>query len=326
MGWDKYLHVRGGEHCPLDHGAIICGNHFKVDDPFCMFAAVYRVSNGTVSPRALQRDDFYKGALWKPVKNRFLDVDECLTGFGTYGINRANPTLKQLKVFLRFLEEGLCFMMFPGRTRSRSGVFMEYRGRFQEPGGVSFFLHQTQRRNPGIHVSAVPLTRNFNIVTKRTAMIFGPERRLAPDANKEAQRAFDLNLVVAMGDLVELNVPQVLSAILYLRCLHNRTGPVPVESLRHAVESVLEKTAHPYIDPQDTENLGAAVERTLAYLQRRGMLTRNGDAVTPNKETILGVPPMDGTYVKRNPVKYLTNQLIHLGEVVDRIEDAAQSF
>jgi hypothetical protein len=324
LGWRKYLHVRGGEHLPLDHPAIICGNHFKLDDPFCLFASVYLASNGTVSPRALQRDDFFKSVWWKPVKNRFLDVDECITGYGTYGINRSNPTLKQLKVFLGFLDEGLSFMMYPGRTRSRSGVFMEFRGEIKEPGGVSFFLHQTQRRNPGANVSAVPVARSYNLVTNRTAMVIGPERRLAPNADKEEQRAFDLDLVVAMAGQVELNVAHVVGAILYLRCLHGRTEKISNEALRAAVGAVFEKTTHPYIDPQDLEDLGESIDRTLSYLERRGMVRRRGDAVTPDEVAILGVPPLDRTYVKRNPVKYLTNQIMHLGDVVELVEEAAQ--
>ena len=326
LGWRKYLHVRGGENLPLDHPAIICGNHFKFDDPFCLFASIYIASNGTVSPRALQRDDFFSSVWWKPVKNRFLDVDECITGYGTYGINRANPTLKQLKVFLGFLDEGLSFMMYPGRTRSRSGVFMEFRGEIKEPGGVSFFLHQTQRRNPKANVSAVPVARSYNLVTNRTAMVIGPERRLAPNADKQEQRAFDLDLVVAMASQVELNMAHVLGAILYLRCLHGRTEAVTVESLRSAVGSVFEETTHAYVDPQDTEDMGASIDRTLAFLGRRGMLVRRGEMVSPDVAAILFAPPLDSTYVKRNPVKYLTNQIMHLGDVVELIEDAARSF
>ena len=72
--------------------------------------------------------------------------------------------------------------------------------------------------------------------------------------------------------------------------------------------------------------MGASVDRTLAYLERRGMLARRGDAVTLDEAAILSVPPLDSTYVKRNPVKYLTNQIMHLGDVIELLEEAAQSF
>lgn len=323
LGWGKRLHVRGGEHCPTDHPSIFCGNHIKLDDPFAVSLAVYQSSVGAFCLRVMGRDDFFEGTR---LNNPFFSFNELVECLGAVLITRENVTLSQLKPFLGFLEQGMGIVMFPGRTRTRSGLFVEYRGDFQEPGGVSFFIHHTQRRNEGLTVGAVPVVRTFNPVNKHSTMIFGPAQYLVRDADKEAQRDFDCRLVEVMAGLVEVNVAHVLSALLYLRCLHALTGPLPMDGLQNAVKEVLTETGHPYIHPENMEELPTMVRKTLAYLEKRSMLTRKGRTVVPNAGAILNVPELNGSYRKQNAVKYLTNQILHLSGVTSLVEKKARAL
>ncbi len=318
LGWPKYLHIVGDHHCPLDTPAVYCGNHLKLDDPLFVFRTVYLDSQAKVLPRVMARDDFFVGT---PLKTRLFDMDDFFLSIQTYEISRGHITLAQLRPFMNFLMDGSSFSMFPGHTRSCSGVFVEYRDTFQEPGGVSFFIHQTQRRQPDVRVPAIPVVRTYNPVSKRSAMIIGEPVYLESDATRDIQRAFDIRLVVAMSQYFEINVPIVLSAVLYLRCLHALPNPVREEELTDIVARILEKTDHPYIDPEGLEQTALAVRQTITYLQKRKMLVRRGDAVECDVEAILSVPDLTSKYRLLNPVKYLTNQILHLGEVTGLIQD-----
>lgn len=321
LGMHKYLHVVGAEHYPPSMPAVFCGNHHKLDDPLMIFRGVFLASRETMHLRFMMRGDYFVGPLFQ---NPFIEGEEFFSCVGAYSIDRDRVSLARLKPFLKILEEDSAFLMFPGRTRSRSGLFIEYRDNVQEPGGVSFFLRQTQRRRPGTHVAAVPVVRNFNPVSKRTAIVLGPPLYLAPDADKGGQRDFDARLIVVMSGLVELNVPQILSAILYVRCLHGLNDPLSLGALAQAVENVFTRTRHPYLDPEDTADLTKAVARTTRYLQKAGAVTRQGNGVQPVAEAILSVPELDNHYRKRNAVKFLTNQILHLDEVTALIDEEAR--
>ena len=74
---------------------------------------------------------------------------------------------------------------------------------------------------------------------------FGESMFLEPSADREAQRTFDFALTNAMGDYVEINVPQVLAAVLWLRCLHGCDPEASVSELRGQLSRVFEAQAHP---------------------------------------------------------------------------------
>lgn len=308
------------ERCPTHGPAIFCGNHFKLDDPFFAYHAVQLATDWKHCPRLMSRDDFFAGT---PLKSRFFDGDQLMRSMGTFLISRGQITLSQLRPFIALLKEGGSFVIYPGHTRSCSGVFMEYRGAFKEPGGVSFFINNAQRAVPGRKVAAVPIVRTYNPVSHRSAMVFGDPLYLDLKADRDAQRDFDYALTVAMAQCVEINVPQILSAVLYLRALHQFPVTVAVMDLRQTLARILETCEHPYIDPEAKTDLGGAIVRTLDYLQRRGMLARKRESVTINAEAILSVPDLTKKYRYLNPVKYLGNQLLHLGPVVQAIERCA---
>lgn len=320
LGWNKYLRIVNGDQIPTDHPAIFYGNHFKLDDPFYMFKAVFAASDGKVTLHAMMRNDFFKWKILRIFKSPLLDLDELLDFLGAHGIGRDNVTLPQLKIFLEILKNEQSFTLYPGRTRSCSGLVMDYRDRFQEPGGISFFIHMTQTRHPDIKVSAVPSSRNYNVVTKHTSVIFGAEQFLKAGATRDEQRAFDAHLVEVMSDLVEINVPQLVAALLYTRCLHGLKSPIALEDIREIVASIVNELGHRYVDPEDAADVPTSVDAAVRYFKIRGMLKRKDAKIIPNVEKILSVPELTKKYRKQNPVKYLTNQILHLGDVTGLIE------
>jgi hypothetical protein len=321
MGWPRTLFVKGGEHCSPAGPVVYAGNHAKKDDPFVMYRAVNRVTGWSCDIRYMMRNDFFKA-----IPNlRIIDVDELLRMLGAQQISRDNVQLSQLKPFVKLLREGNGFIMYPGRSRSRSGLFMEYRDGIDEPGGVTFFLAQAQRGRPDSHVPAVPVARSYNPVTKRSVVIFGPPVYLPHDADRAAQRDMDFHLVEQMGELIEINVAMAVSALLYLHCLHDRPSPIDQGALVEAVRAALHACAERrHVDESAVSDLPREVKMTLEYLGECGMLELRGTLIRPNKGIILASPELDTAYVKKNPVKHLVNQTLHLADVTAAFEAAAQ--
>ncbi len=316
-GWNRYLRIENPERCPDDHAVIYFGNHVKLDDPFYLFYSVFRATKGKPEMHAMLRNDFFEGTI---LKSRFLDLHELLEFLGGYGISRESVTLKQLKVFLNILRAGNGFMLYPGRRRTCSGMLMDYHDPSETPGGISFFLHAIQSRDADAIISAVPSTRNYNLITQHSSVVFGPEQFLEHGASREEQRAFDLRIIEVMGGLVEINVSQILAALLYTRCLHGMTAPIAVNDLQDLVSGILRETQHPYVDPEDLADVSHAIDRALRYFKKRGMLERNDGKITPKVEAILSLPELTTKFRDENPVKYLTNQILHLGEVTALVE------
>ncbi len=323
MGWPRTLFVKGGEHCPRMGPVVYAGNHAKKDDPFIMYRAVNRVTGWSCEIRYMMRDDFFAG-----IPNlRIVDVDELLRMLGAQQISRDNVQLSQLKPFVKLLREGNGFIMYPGRSRSRSGLFMEYRDGIDEPGGVTFFLAQAQRGKPDLHVPAVPMARSYNPVTKRSVVAFGPPQYLPHDADRAEQRAADFRLVEAMSELVEINVAMTVAALLYLHCLHDRPSPIDQGALVSAVRATLHACSERrFIDQAALSDLPREVKITLEYFEKHAMLDLRGTAVWPNKESILAAPELDTAYIKKNPVKHLVNQTLHLADVTTAFEAAAEDL
>ncbi len=318
-GWNKYIRVRNTDLVPRDHPGIFYGNHMKLDDPCYLYRATYLATGGAIGLGAMLRNDFFAGIPF--MKTRWFDIDELLDTVHVHGISRENVTVAQLKRFVDMLLGGRGFILYPGRTRSCSGLLMDYREGVDRPGGISFFLHAVQGRDERIVVSAVPAVRNFNPVTKHTSVIFGPEQLLRRGVSRAEQRAFDERLIEVLGPLVEVNAVQVVSAVIYLRCIHGMRGPIELAELTRIVAAVFDSTAHAYLDPEDTGDIARAVRGALRYLRKHGMMDWRGSRITPNADAILATPPLTTKFRKQNPVKFLTNQILHLADVTRPIED-----
>jgi hypothetical protein len=322
--WKRRLRVVGAEHCPAHGPALFAASHAKLDDPLFIWGAVFRASGEGIHIRFMMRDDFFVGFPWDYLP---YNVNELTRMAGCIQISRDSIQLSQLRPLINLLRDGLAFVMFPGRTRTRSGMVFEYREGFDEPGGVSFFIVHGQRRAGEGRIPAVPVARTFNPVDKTSAVAFGAPHFLAPDADREAQRAFDFNLAVAIGDLIEVHALHLLSAILYLHVLHGGPPRLARGGVVAAVcGAAAALTAPRLIAPSLRGEAGAAAEAALRFLEKRRLLTQRGTEVLLHAERMLAVPPLDTKYLRANPVKYHVNQIMHLGDVLAAAEAAAGSL
>ncbi len=318
-GWRNRLRIRFPERCPQSGPAIFVGNHLRTDDPEVVFHAIFEATKHNIVIKYMMRHDFGDGLPFA----KLLDINDMFVRMGAYMIDRNHVTLAQLKPFVTLLREGGSFGMFPGGTRSRSGQFFEYRDHITEPGGVSFFLAQAQRAKPDPPIPVVPVVRTWNPANRRTTLIFGAPRYLAATADRAAQKQFDLDLAYHMGDLVELNAAQLTAAILYLRCLHGQDGAVSIDDLVDRVRRVLAHVPGRPVEVDTVGNLADEVHTALAHFESCGLLRRHDGAVELATAEVLADLPQDKYYVRRNPIKYLVNQILHLWDVTQAIEAQA---
>jgi 1-acyl-sn-glycerol-3-phosphate acyltransferase len=320
LGWPKSLRVRGAEHC-ADPPVIFAANHAKLDDPLFIWGGVHYASDGKNHIHFMMRDDFFVGWPWDYLP---FSLNELTDSAGAIQISRDNVQLSQLKPFLKVLGDPGSFVMFPGRTRSRSGLVVDYMDGVEEPGGVSFFAVHAQRRNKDRQVAVVPTMRTFNPATKLSTVAFGPPLYLDTKASREEQRAFDLEVMTRVGDLVELHGTHVVSGLLYLQALHGGSDTVGLDALINAVGEVLKKLSPDRgVDPHLLDEQETAVQDALQYLAKREAVLLSGGGVTLNRDTILFAPERDTRYRKDNPVKFFLNQVIHLRDVVNALEESA---
>lgn len=319
LHWPASLRVVNPKNCPRNGPAIFVSNHLFFFDPTYAFRAITLATEEELEPYFMMRNDFFN----QSAILRVIDVDILVSCLGAYGITRGDVKLSQLKPFLKLLKADESFIMFPGRTRSKSGLFMEYRDEIEDPGGASFFLNATQRGKDNVRVPAVPMARTYNPVHDQSAMAFGEPLYLPPGAKREEQREFDLELMDRMGDLVELNAAQLLAAILYLRCLHSVSTPLSIESATQKVRAILDAVPHRLQHPNLASDLIGEVTLSAKYLETSGQVRIEGGAITPDSDSILSNPDLENGFRKANPTKYLANQLIHLMDVVQELEKHA---
>ncbi len=322
LGWRKRLRILGAAQCPKSGPAVFAGNHLKVDDPFCMFRAIHVASGNTLYPKAMMRDDFFKPGI---LTSRLVDLNELLRLLGALQISREQVQLSQLRPFLDVLRAGGVFMMYPGRSRTRSGLFVEYGERFSEPGAVSFFLAQARRGNGGVEVPVVPMARTYNPATNGTAVCFGEPLYLPDKAGRTEQRALDYTLMERMGQLVEVNAAQITAALLYVHTLHQRVAVVERAAIEDAVARITSNVPGRHVDPGVYVDLAGSVDAALRYFQKNGFLRLRKDTVSLQPEAILAAPPNGARYRKANPLKHLVNELLHLSDVTARINEATLS-
>ncbi len=316
---DPRIRLRGLAHFPGSHPAVYAGNHVKLDDPFFVCYAVQEASDYTMRIRFVMRDDFFVGFPWNCMPFRMNEIAEM---GGAYNISKEGVTLAQLKPLIDILLEPDSFVIFPNGSRSRSGLWFEYRDDIDAPGSVSFFLAQAQRKNPDIQVPAMPVGRTYNPVTKISTVILGPPAYLEPGARREAQRDFDDDLILAISNLVEVQLHHLVGGLLYLRCLHGWDDPVPTEALAAEVATVVSALdSARYVEPVLAEkDVTASLSATLTYFADYQMVTLSGGRVRLDPARILASPPVDVDYRKKNPVKFSVNQILHLPDVVAALE------
>ncbi|HUW62137.1 MAG TPA: 1-acyl-sn-glycerol-3-phosphate acyltransferase, partial [Candidatus Bathyarchaeia archaeon] len=322
FGWTRKVRIRGAEHVPRKGPTIFASNHIQIDDPFVTGALIHELSGG-IRPAAMMRDDFFKGIpRWM---RGVLDPDEVCRLIGAAQISRHGVTEEQIDQFVGLLLQGETFLIYPGRSRSQMGLIFEYRDWIRSPGRTSLFPSLVHMRDPGLDVPVVPVTRTYNPLTKRSCVAFGQGLYLERGASPAGQREFDYGLVRAIADLVEVNAPQLLSALLYLRCLHGLSLRAGVDeladALRDIIAAVAERNPARMLDPALVESPEREAERLMRFLRKRSLVQRNGDRFELNCQAILSIPTSNAKYKAQNPVKYLANQLIHLRDVMGPVEE-----
>lgn len=323
LHWDRRTRIVGAEHCPRGGPAVFAANHVRLSDPLYIFRAVTRASEERLYVRFMARDDFFNHWAWRFFPFRPHDMLEM---GGACFISRGGARPAQLKPLLDLLEAREAFLMFPGGTRSRSGVLIEYGGRAARSRGVAFFLAQTQAKHPDWRVPAVPLVRTFDPARHNSVVVFGPPVYLEPEAGREQQRAFDEELAARLGGLVEIHATHVVSALLYLWCLHGRGLELTKDALCEACRRVRDNLQGRHVHPGLIARLEGEVRGALRYLRRRGMVRVKRGSIFPKAARILDCPPLDTAYRKRNPVRFFANQLLHLPDVTRAIESAAAAL
>ena len=317
LQWDRRLRVEGAEHCPRTHPAVFACNHVRLNDPMYVWPAIYRASGEKLISGFMMRNDFFGGPPWTWLP---VDLNELCELVGAALISRHRFQLSQMKPLLERLGRPGSFMMFPGGTRTRSGLAMEYHGQWGEPGAVSFFLVHAQRRW-GAPVAGVPVFRTPNYATGRGVVTFGPPQYIDDTANRRAQREFDAEMALRIGQLVEVNALHVVGGILYLRALHGLPDRLSLEELRGAIEKLAADPRGTRIDPALRDDPAQEITAALRYYRRRGMLSWRKGHIVVNREAILSCPALTTRYRHRNPVKFFVNQVLHLGTFVQRLEE-----
>jgi 1-acyl-sn-glycerol-3-phosphate acyltransferase len=320
FGWRRTLAVVNPERCPASGPAVFVSNHAKLDDPLFLWGAIERATAGAVHIWFMMRDDFFRGWPWDYLP---FSLNELTASSGCIQISRDAISLAQLKPFMQILERGEAFLMFPGRTRTRGGMCIEYREGIEEPGGVSFFLSHGGRR-AGKPIPAVPLARTHNPVTGVSTVVMGAPCYLPDGAGREAQRDFDLMLAVEISSLTQVHALHAVCLSLYLRCLHGLPQNIALEDLVRDVEQILRQASeHHYT--QDGDRAQGATRDALRWLEKQGMLMLrsgpDGPCVEANASAILATPALDTRYRKLNPVKFYCNQVMHFQDVVAAAEE-----
>jgi len=170
------------------------------------------------------------------------------------------------------------------------------------------------------------MARSFNPITNESCISFGDPRYLPRDAGREAQRQFDYDLIESMGDLLEIHGGHVVSALLYLQCLHGLGDRVSVGTLYSRAQSIVAALNDQlHVHPRLSDDVEGEVDRSLAYLEKKGFLTRfRGDIVLAH-DRVLSCPPPTRRYIKENPIKFMVNQALHLRDFVKAANDVAVS-
>jgi 1-acyl-sn-glycerol-3-phosphate acyltransferase len=340
--WDtpNKLVVRNGENIVEDGAAIYVANHVTKSDALLVAYTVYMHTKGR-QLHIMMRDDFFGDKRWS--KTPLLDVDELATSLGAIQVSRESGAYSQMKRFIRLLVEEGCFIIFPTGTRSKSGFVMELPPGLDELGKISFFASMAQRERFSKHgaerispVPMVPTGVSFEPTGKKTTLVFGePVYLTSGPPDKKVHRTvlteFDRQLVRSVSRLVELNLAHLCALYLLNYAWHcggqpERNGHeiylerrILAGDIAEIIRYVKQKGGL-YLGDSVTSELDSELRKVEKLFAHRSMLKRTGEGILLSRDRVLSAPPVDREYRKRNPVKYLANQVAHLEEIVGAVE------
>ena len=340
--WDTQnkLVVRNGANIIEEGPAIYVANHVMKSDALLVAYAVYVHTQGR-QLHIMMRDDFFGDKRWS--RTPLLDVDKLAMSLGAIQVSRESGAYSQMKRFIRLLLDDGCFIIFPTGTRSRSGLVMELPPELDELGKVSFFAAMAQRERfgkgeagPVSPVPMVPIGISFDPVSKRTTLVFGEPVYLRTDSqDKKIHRTvmteFDMQLVRSVSRLVEVNLAHVSALYLLHYAWHSgeeldRNGrdiclrrAVFANDLADIVRDLKEKGGL-FLGDSLTSEFDSELRRVEKLFVQRSMIKTADQGLLLHLDRILSASPVGPDYRKRNPVKYLANQVAHLEEVVGTVE------
>lgn len=140
------LRVIGKENIP-EGPVVICPNHTKWNDPFCIaFAFTKRFPM-----RAIAKAEILKWPIVGPV----------LGWAGVFGVDRGNADIKAVKTALKYLKDGSKLLVFPEGTRVHEGESADAKA------GAALFA--TRTNTPLLPVYIKPAKKLFS----RTSVVIG---------------------------------------------------------------------------------------------------------------------------------------------------------
>ncbi len=340
--WDtrNKLVVRNSANIVEDGPAIYVANHVTKSDALLVAYTVYMHTKGR-QLHIMMRDDFFGDKRWS--KTALLDVDELAMSLGAIQVSRESGAYSQMKRFIRLLVDDGCFIIFPTGTRSKSGLVMELPPGLDELGKISFFASMAQRERYSKHgadrvtlVPMVPIGVSFDPTVKKTTLVFGEPVYLTSDPpNKKIHRTvlteFDSQLVRSVSRLVEVNMAHLSALYLLHYAWHcgaqpDRNGQdiylerkVLAGDIAEIISDVKKKGGL-LLGDSLTSELDSELRKVEKLFAHRSMIKKTGEGFLLSRDRVLSAPLVDREYRKRNPVKYLSNQVAHLEEIVSAVE------
>jgi len=340
--WDteNKLVVCNSENIVREGPAIYVANHIRKSDALTVAYAVHLHAAGR-HLHVMMRDDFFDDKSWG--RTRLLNVDKLAVSLGAIQVSRQAGAYSQMKRFIRLLLDNGCLIIFPTGTRSRSGHVMELLPQMLGLGQMSFFAVMAQRERFGKDaggrlqpVPMVPVGMSCDAVSGRTKLVFGEPEYLAPDPpdtkiDRSVLSEFDEQLVRTISRLVEINLAHIAAVYILHYAWHSGDLPdrsrnrivlkrsVFTNDLTEIVEDIKKRDGLILSDSLRSE-LDSELKRVGKLFARRGMLRVAGEELLLLKNRILSAPPVDHRYRKRNPVKYLANEVAHYTEIVSMVE------
>ena len=340
--WDTQhkLVVRNAANIVEEGPALYVANHIMKSDALTVAHVMHMNAKGR-QLHIMMRDDFFGDKRWS--RTRLLDVDKLAMSLGAIQVSRESGAYSQIKRFIRLLVEDGCFIIFPTGTRTRSGHIMELPPELDELGKVSFFAAMAQRerfsKKGARRVSPVPMVpagMSFDPVSKRRTLVFGkPVYLTSNPPDKKVPRSvlseFDRQLVRLVSRLVEVNLAHLVALYLLHYTWHSENlrnrhtngihlkRSIFTDDLTEIVKYIKEKGGL-FLNASLDSQFDSELKRVEKLFADRAMLKTVGEGLLLHQDRILSAPPVDREYKKRNPVKYLANQIAHLDELVSTVE------
>jgi len=305
----RRLRVVNPNLCPADGPAIFVANHHGLDDPALLWPAIHLASGERFIPRFLMRDDFFRGFPWDwlPIRLNTL-CERC----GAVPISRGRVSPAQLRPALQSLKEGNACALFPGGTRSRTGAWIEYRPGEENTHGDPAALAALAARVAGKpEIPVIPMGITRHPILRQVTVAFGSPIRVASRGDASELAARNQEICHAIGLLTEVHAVHLVAAIIWALCTHHRKS-FPLKTVVHAVMDWAASPPCPLVHPELIREPESACRRACAYFARLGYLRIAGREIYPRESRVNNCPPWTTGYRRANPVRYWTNQVLHI--------------